>query len=210
MSQSDYIQYKRSAVELIHLADYPSVLDSSDYTNFAQFTVENQVVNTSVVYHKMKPTIYNITSAATAYLNAQQVFDIERPYPSVCSSSLFPLCSNTNDRSNRTPPWWKDVAGNTNLATIIPFKPPIYVKHPTTQKSKWVKCVCGNITDTNKSDYRNPKTPYSSINPLYKKYKNAAVENSTFHADRTAYANRRLNQLMCNVCANTCGNTITI
>ena len=206
MSQSDYIKYKKSSVELNDLKGYPSILDTSDYIEFKQFAVENTVVNTSITYNKMKPTIYNVTSTALSTINAQTVFNMERIYPSTCSdTTLFPLCRNTQTRVNRTSPWWKDVANNTNIATIIPIIPRVYVKNPKTQSTKCLRCFSNN----NGYPYTNAQTPYSNINPKYKKYKNGLVENSTFNTNLTDYSNRRLNQIMCNVCSKTC-NSVTV
>lgn len=102
MSQGDYIKYKRTAVELSNApSNIPMNLVSSTYTDYKQFVVENITTNTSITYFLMKSTPLNNYNAAVTNtntnINAQQVFGMERKYPSTCSSCvMFPLSGKTN------------------------------------------------------------------------------------------------------------------
>jgi len=43
MSQSDYIQFKKTATNLKELDKYPAVLDPESYTDFAAYNLETTV-----------------------------------------------------------------------------------------------------------------------------------------------------------------------
>ena len=88
MSQSDYIRYKRVAVELKDQAkNLAPVIDSSQYTNYKAFTLENTIINTNMDYRKLTPP------------NSVNVFDMQINNPGNCST--FTLCTGTNSRVNR-------------------------------------------------------------------------------------------------------------
>jgi hypothetical protein len=91
MSQSDYIKYK-SISSLLRvdssLNKLPPVLNCQNYTDFLQFSVENQIQN-------KKPINSRLTAS-----NEQMIFDIEKRVQN-CPSFL--TCANTNLRPNRKP-----------------------------------------------------------------------------------------------------------
>lgn len=90
MSQSDYIKYKRIAVELNNQANnLPPVIGSGQYTNYKAFTLENTLFNTKPNYMKLTP------------FNSVNVFGIQIDTPSDCST--FTLCNGTDSRENRKP-----------------------------------------------------------------------------------------------------------
>jgi hypothetical protein len=88
MSQSDYIQHKRLSVMVKDLANQQPVLDSEDYTQFKQYTLENTITTS-------KPTLNQLTQP-----NYQKIFGMEKKVSS-CPNTQFNVCKNTNQRSNR-------------------------------------------------------------------------------------------------------------
>jgi len=91
MSQSDYIKYKRVAVELQNQAkNLAPVIDAGQYINYKAFTLENTILNTKQDdYTKLTPS------------NSVNIFGMQRNNPSQCSR--FILCTGTNSRVNRKP-----------------------------------------------------------------------------------------------------------
>jgi len=86
MSQGDYIRLKKIKTRLCNDLDVlPPVLSSKDYTEFAAFSVESTVVNTVPIN-----TMVNID-------NEFRIFDI----PQQGTLPTFPLCNDTNERTNR-------------------------------------------------------------------------------------------------------------
>jgi len=86
MSQSDYIQFKRTATVIKNTAELPPVLDPDQYTSFESYNLETTVSNTKNALSKL-------------YLSGQQrIFDMDK---SVSGCATFPLCINTNTRANR-------------------------------------------------------------------------------------------------------------
>ena len=85
MSQSDYIQFKRTAMVLRN-AELPPVLDPDQYTSFESYNLETTVSNTKNAFSRL-------------YLSGQQrIFNIDK---NVSGCTTFPFCINTNTRSNR-------------------------------------------------------------------------------------------------------------
>jgi len=90
MSQSDYIRYKRVAVELKDQAkNLAPVIDSSQYVNYKAFTLENTILSTKPDYTKLVPQ------------NSVNVFGMQINNPGNCST--FNLCTGTDSRVNRRP-----------------------------------------------------------------------------------------------------------
>ena len=88
MSQSDYIRYKRIAVELQNQSkNLAPVIGSGQYINYKAFTLENTILSTTQTYEKIIPP------------SSVNVFGIQRNHPEDCST--FTLCSGTNSRVNR-------------------------------------------------------------------------------------------------------------
>jgi hypothetical protein len=97
MSQSDYIKYKKITNKLSESArKQPPVFDSSDYSSYKQYVIENIVPNSKLTYRKL---IDN---------NSQLVFDMEKKKADTVNMNTdkskcptFLLCKNTNLRDNR-------------------------------------------------------------------------------------------------------------
>jgi hypothetical protein len=94
MSQSDYIQRKKTAIKLagiskspINRGDFPQVFSSQDYTGFYQYQLTNTIVNTKITPNELVAP------------NHQIVFNMEVLSSKNCPS--FAVCNNTNTRKNR-------------------------------------------------------------------------------------------------------------
>jgi len=91
MSQSDYIKYKKTANQIkIDMTNNVSpVFEAQTYTDFKQYALESTIKNTKTIYNKLTPSGDTI------------IFDMEVSN-SVCPANVtFPVCVNTNLRSNR-------------------------------------------------------------------------------------------------------------
>lgn len=94
MSQSDYIQLKRTTVVLKSnqtnqsqkAKRLPPVLETGDYTDFESYNLETTVSNT-------KNTFSRLTLPSN-----KKIFNMEK---NVANCTTFPLCINTNQRVNR-------------------------------------------------------------------------------------------------------------
>lgn len=91
MSQSDYINFKKTALILKNnstaaLNELPPVLTPELYTAFTTFNLETTVSNTKNAYSRLLPS------------GRKQFLDIEK---NVSNCSSFILCKNTNTRPNR-------------------------------------------------------------------------------------------------------------
>jgi hypothetical protein len=90
MSQSDYIRYKRVAIELSNQSkNLAPVIQSGQYVNYKAFTLENTILSNKISYTKLQPQ------------SSVNVFGMQINNPSKCST--FTLCSGTNYRANRKP-----------------------------------------------------------------------------------------------------------
>ena len=93
MSQSDYIKFKKTSTKLsidnssLHNKE-PSVFVSSDYTDFKQFDLENNIINTSPTFNYIVHDGHHL------------VFGMDMV---VSSCPSFIDCRNTNNRANRIP-----------------------------------------------------------------------------------------------------------
>ena len=88
MSQSDYIRYKRIAVELHNQEkNLAPVIKSGQYTDYKAFTLENSILSNKQSFTKLIPP------------SSVNVFGMQINNPSNCST--FTLCSGTNSRVNR-------------------------------------------------------------------------------------------------------------
>lgn len=86
MSQSDYIQFKKTAQVLKAPTELRPVLDPSDYTDFKMYNLETTVTNTKNAFSRLVPS------------TNRYFFDIEKK---VSTCPTFTLCTNTNTRGNR-------------------------------------------------------------------------------------------------------------
>lgn len=103
MSQSDYIRYKRVAVELKNQAkNLAPVIGSGQYVDYKAFTLENTILNTKPNYMKLTPS------------NSVNIFGMQINSPSNCST--FALCTGTNSRVNRKP-----LTGTQSAAQPLPI-----------------------------------------------------------------------------------------
>lgn len=118
MSQSDYIEYKRRAIELKNQTKLPPILTSDQYIGFKQFAAENNIVNTSPEYNELIPA------------GTKVIFDVVLNNTANCST--FIVDKNTQTRPNRV----RTLPLNLNI-----IQPATYVKFP-----KVVCAKCDNAT----------------------------------------------------------------
>lgn len=93
MSVSDYIKYKRVGSQLKDVlpnvkGEAPPVFTDQMYIDFKQYTIANTITDTKLIENSLIPSGSNL------------VFDILKV---VSSCPTFPICKNTNLRTNRTP-----------------------------------------------------------------------------------------------------------
>ena len=89
MSQSDYIQYKKTSTRLKEVFKLDPVLESNDYIEFMQYTLENQIKNT-------KPLLNQLVIP-----RKQMIWDMQINNHN-CPTTNFYICKQTNLRENRT------------------------------------------------------------------------------------------------------------
>lgn len=95
MSQSDYMQYKKTSIELQeqskseNVDKLPPIFNSSQYTLFKKYALENTIVNT-------KESLLRLQTVGT-----QNVLNMEKQYTNDCPH--FIVCNNTTDRPNVKP-----------------------------------------------------------------------------------------------------------
>ena len=94
MSQSDYIQRKKTVAKLagisktpINAGDFPPVFSSQEYTGFYQYQLTNTIMNTKTTPNELVAP------------NHQIIFNIE--VLSTANCPAFVVCNNTNARQNR-------------------------------------------------------------------------------------------------------------
>ena len=93
MSQSDYIQHKKTSSilktnSLPDSEDLEAVLSPSDYTKFKQYTIMNTIENTQ----KTKNLLLNT--------NKQRIFNMEKNVENC--PNIFVVCKKTHTRFNKT------------------------------------------------------------------------------------------------------------
>jgi hypothetical protein len=106
MSQSDYLQRKKMGTLLVpgNQSKMQKTLDSTDYTLFKQYSLENTIVNTSNTYNQMTRP------------NTSTIFGMEVSMSDQCPA--FETCRNTQDRANRS------------ITDPVAFNPHISVRRP--------------------------------------------------------------------------------
>ena len=87
MSQSDYLQFKKTSRLLQDQADFDPVFAPSVYIAGKDFNLETTILNTKQTNNRLKPT------------DKQLVFGMERTTGGNCPT--FILCTGTNARANR-------------------------------------------------------------------------------------------------------------
>jgi hypothetical protein len=93
MSVSDYIKYKRVGTQLKDVLpnskkQAPPVFNDQMYIDFKQYTIENQIPDTKLIENSLIPAGSNL------------IFDMMKV---VSSCPTFPVCTNTDLRTNRVP-----------------------------------------------------------------------------------------------------------
>ena len=91
MSQSDYLKYKRVSTRLRvdnNTTNQPPVFSSNVLTQNQQYSLTNSITNTKKRYNQLVPS------------GKQLVFNTEKV---VTNCPTFPVCTDTNLRTNRVP-----------------------------------------------------------------------------------------------------------
>jgi hypothetical protein len=86
MSQSDYIQYKKTQQVLFDQKKLPQILEPNNYTTFEKYTVETTVPNTKLRHSRLIPT------------STVSVLEMDRK---TTNCPTFTMCKNTQTRPNR-------------------------------------------------------------------------------------------------------------
>ena len=89
MSQSDYIQFIKTADVLKNQTTLPPVLTSKEYTDYESYALETTITNTKNSFSRLLPPTDP---------TRRTIFDMEKKV-SLCPT--FQLCTNTNQRPNR-------------------------------------------------------------------------------------------------------------
>lgn len=180
MSQSDYIAFKRRAVQIKKLNDskteYPPTLNSQDYTVFREFAAEKNISSTSPTYNQLVPT------------GSKRLFDIETSKCPNCPT--FIINTGTQSRNNRI--LNKGANSNTNIPVISVLSMKKYVKKPAT-----VENYCDLYY--NETGDKRTKNPYYDQKPTEIK-KGSYVIPTGSHITNASGSLYRLNHLnKCNV-----------
>ena len=86
MSQSDYIQYKKTQQVLFNQIKLPKILEPNHYTSFEQYTIETTVPNTKLRHSRLIPP------------STVSILDMDRK---ITNCPTFIMCKNTQTRPNR-------------------------------------------------------------------------------------------------------------
>lgn len=86
MSQSDYLNFKKTSLLLKNSNKLPSILTPQYYTAFTSYNLETTVQNTKNSYSRLLAS------------GKRYFFNIEK---NVATCPTFTLCTNTNNRPNR-------------------------------------------------------------------------------------------------------------
>ena len=143
MSQSDYIKLKRTTINLKEQAKHAAVYNSTDYTDFKEYSLEKTITNLKPTYNQLRVP------------GSKTIFDMEKKL-SGCAD--FILCTGTDARENRRP---LDATQQSCFPVIKPpgrpmprllnsvTKKPIIIsrKYRMECKCKNVSCVCESICE---------------------------------------------------------------
>lgn len=86
MSQSDYIRYKKVSNQLLEVKKLNPILDSQMYTDFKQYYLESNIVNT-------KPLLNKLTISGQSV-----IFDMNKKITN-CPKTNFKMCIGTQTGS---------------------------------------------------------------------------------------------------------------
>jgi hypothetical protein len=117
MSQSDYIQYKKTSTQL-RLYDETPVLQNGNYISYKEHALENTIPTTKIIYNQLLPPTRSL------------IMGMEMASRENCPQ--FPVCENTHLRANRVPML-------STQATVRPARP-VYVKRGDADLKKKKKC----------------------------------------------------------------------
>jgi hypothetical protein len=85
MSQSDYIKYKKTSIELKR-NKFPNTFDYDTYNSYKDYSLENSVLNTKTRYNQLIP------SGTTLVWNMEKT---------ITNCPTIAMCNNTTSRSNK-------------------------------------------------------------------------------------------------------------
>lgn len=107
MAQSDYLQRKKMRTVLTpgNQLKFNNVLDSEDYTQYKQYSLENTIINTSDVYNQIVQP------------NMSIIFGMQVQSPTTCPQ--FVVCNNTQTRPYRMKQ--NTVAFNPSVSMSLPY-----------------------------------------------------------------------------------------
>jgi hypothetical protein len=88
MSQSDYIRYKKLSNQLLEVNKLDPILNSQDYTNFKQYYLESNIINTNPKINNLLLSGYNT------------IFNMNKKI-NYCPIHNFTMCNHTQIRPNR-------------------------------------------------------------------------------------------------------------
>lgn len=128
MSQTDYINFKKTTRLLNDISDLSSTVDSNQYTLFKSYNAQTTIANDSILYNRL------------LLPGTHTVFGVDKTKG--CFAE-FTMCVNTNNRDNRRPL-------NERQATCFPVMKapgrtvPRYDKKPPELRCPLtkLKCVC--------------------------------------------------------------------
>lgn len=140
MSQSDYIKLKRTATNLKEPAKHAAIYNSTDYTEFKEYSLEKTITSTKPTYNQLRSRVPGTNT----------IFDIEKK---VSGCPNFIVCTGTEERPNRRPldatqqscfpvmkPPGRPMPRLLNTITKKPF--PNTKKYRMICKCKNTSCVC--------------------------------------------------------------------
>jgi hypothetical protein len=113
MSQSDYIQYKKTSTQL-KLYDESPVLQDGNYILYKEYALENTIPTTKIIYNQLLPP------------GNALIMGMEMPSRDDCPQ--FPICTDTHLRPMLS-----------TQATVRPARP-IYVKRGDLDLKKKKNC----------------------------------------------------------------------
>jgi len=102
MSQSDFIQHKKTSAQLKEIKKLPPVFDTKDYISFKEYALENTISNTKITYNQLNPYTKNVATKNT-YTITPTTYNVFGMQKTTTNCPTFTICKNTNLRTNRIP-----------------------------------------------------------------------------------------------------------
>lgn len=122
MSQSDYIKYKKTAIDL-KINKLPNLLEYANYNSYKGYSLENSVQNTKSRYNQLVPSGRTL------------VWNIEK---TVSNCPTFAFCNNTTSRPNKKQ---YPASYNANYCNVNPSRPLSMKKIDMLTKNTTCKCL---------------------------------------------------------------------